>query len=191
VTKLGDELDAAFAVVGVGVQPNVELWPGELAEDGGIPVGPTLETDIPGVFAAGDIASHEHPLFGRIRVEHFDNAIKMGEAAARNMLGAGAIFDDPHWFWSDQYDVQVQMVGRAPEHGPTILRGSHADRSFCAFSLDDEGILRAVTSVAWPRDVRRAIKLVRGAVRPDPEALADPSVDLRTLLPKEPKEKEE
>ena len=78
VTKLGDELDAAFSVVGVGVQPNVEIWPGEPAPDGGIPVGPTLETEVPRVFAAGDVASHEHPLFGRLRVEHFDNAIKMG-----------------------------------------------------------------------------------------------------------------
>jgi 3-phenylpropionate/trans-cinnamate dioxygenase ferredoxin reductase subunit len=181
VTKLGDELDAAFTVIGVGVQPNAELWPGELAADGGIPVGPTLETEVPGVFAAGDIASHEHPLFGRIRVEHFDNAIKMGEAVARNMLGAGAVFDDPHWFWSDQYDVQVQMVGRAPEGATEIMRGSHRDRSFCSFSLDEEGVLRAVTSVAWPRDVRRSIELVRAGVRPDPAALADPDVDLRTL----------
>jgi len=185
VTTLGDELDAAFAVVGVGVQPNAEIWPGELAVDGGIPVGPTLESEVPGVFAAGDVASHEHPMFGRIRVEHFDNAIKMGEAAARNMLGAGAVFDDPHWFWSDQYDVQVQMVGRAPEGAHTIMRGSHADRSFCSFSLDEEGVLRAVTSLAWPRDVRRSIKLVQAGARPDPEALADPEVDIRTLLPKE------
>jgi len=185
VTKLGDELDAAFSVVGVGVQPNVEIWPGEPAPDGGIPVGPTLETEVPRVFAAGDVASHEHPLFGRMRVEHFDNAIKMGEAAARNMLGAGAVFDDPHWFWSDQYDMQIQMVGRAPEDGQTVLRGSHEDRSFCTFSLDSDGVLRAATSVAWPRDVRRAIKLVRAGVRPDPAALADPDVDLRTLLPKD------
>ncbi|MGH2708276.1 MAG: NAD(P)/FAD-dependent oxidoreductase, partial [Actinomycetota bacterium] len=183
VTQLGDELGCAFAVVGVGVAPNAEVWPGDLAPDGGIPVGPTLETEVPGVFAAGDVASHQHPYFGRLRVEHFDNAIKMGEAAARNMLGAGAVFDDPHWFWSDQYDVQVQMVGVAPADAQVVLRGSYEDRSFCSFSLDEQGVLRAVMSVAWPRDVRRSIKLVQAQVVPDPDALADPVMDLRKLLP--------
>ena len=181
-TKLVDDLEAAFAVVGVGVQPNAELWPRELAPDGGIPVDATLRTEVPGVFVAGDLASHDHPIFGRIRTEHFDNAIKSGEAAARNMLGADAPFDDPHWFWSDQYDVQVQMVGRAPEDATVILRGSYEDRSFCAFALDDGGVLRAATSISWPRDVRRSIKLVQQQVKADPTALADPEVDIRGLL---------
>lgn len=180
-THLVDDLEAAFAVVGVGVEPNVELWPLDRSPDGGIPVDATLQTQVPGVFVAGDIASHDHPIFGRIRTEHFDNAIKSGEAAARNMLGAGAVFDDPHWFWSDQYDVQVQMVGRVPADPTIVMRGSYEDRSFCAFALDGDGVLRAATSIAWPRDVRRAIELVRQQVKVDPAALADPEVDLRTL----------
>lgn len=180
-TKAGAVVDCAFAVVGIGVVPSADLWPLDLAADGGVPVGPTLETEVPGVFAAGDVASHAHPYFGTLRVEHYDNAIKMGETAARNMLGAGQVFDDPHWFWSDQYDVQVQMVGRAPEDASVVLRGSYESGSFCAFSLDGEGVLRAATSVAWPKDVRRAITLVRAQSRPDPDALADPDVDLRTL----------
>ena len=118
-----------------------------------------------------------------MRVEHFDNAIKMGEAAARNMLGADRVFDDPHWFWSDQYDVQIQTVGRAAEDPTIVMRGSVEDRSCCWFALDGEGVLRAATSIAWPRDVRRAIKLVQAQAHPDPGALADPDVDLRTLLP--------
>ncbi len=180
-TELVDDLEAAFAVVGIGVQPNAELWSLELAADGGIPVDATLQTEVPGIWAAGDVASHDHPIFGRLRVEHYDNAIKMGETAARNMLGAGRIHDDPHWFWSDQYDVQVQMVGRAPSDATIVLRGSYEERSFCTFSLDGEGVLRAATSIAWPRDVRRAIKLVQQQVKPDPAKLADPEVDLRTL----------
>ena len=183
VTGTGEEIEAPVAVVGVGVRPNAELWPLGLADDGGIPVGPTLQSEIPGVFAAGDVASHDHPYFGRMRVEHFDNAIKMGEAAARNMLGADRVFDDPHWFWSDQYDVQIQTVGRAAEDPTIVMRGSVEDRSCCWFALDGEGVLRAATSIAWPRDVRRAIKLVQAQAHPDPGALADPDVDLRTLLP--------
>jgi len=180
-TALGDDLEASFAVVGVGVDPNVELWPLDLSPDRGIPVDATLQTEVPGVFVAGDIASHDHPIFGRIRTEHFDNAIKSGEAVARNMLGAAAPFDDPHWFWSDQYDVQVQMVGRVPEDAQIVLRGSYDERSFVAFALDASGVLRAATSISWPRDVRRAIKLVQQQVKVDPEALADPEVDIRTF----------
>lgn len=183
VTELGEEIEAQVAVVGVGVQPNAEIWPLELAADGGIPVGPDLQSEIPGVFAAGDVASHDHPFFGRIRVEHFDNAIKMGEAAARNMLGASRVFDDPHWFWSDQYDVQIQTVGRADDDARIVMRGALEDRSCCWFALNEQGVLRSATSIAWPRDVRRAIKLVQAQARPDPEALADPGVDLRTLMP--------
>ena len=103
-----------------------------LTEDGGIPVDPTLQTEVPGIWAAGDVASHDHPVFGQLRVEHFDNAIKMGETAARNMLGAGRVHDDPHWFWSDQYDVAgPDGRGPAPDgtgrrarlvRGPVVLR---------------------------------------------------------------------
>jgi 3-phenylpropionate/trans-cinnamate dioxygenase ferredoxin reductase subunit len=182
VTASGAQLAAPFAVVGVGVRPNAELWSLAHADDGGIPVGPTLETEVPGIFAAGDVASHDHPYFGRIRVEHFDNAIKMGETAARNMLGAGVVFDDPHWFWSDQYDVQIQTVGFEPPDATIVTRGSLEERSFCRFALDREGVLRAATSVSWPRDVRRAIALVRAQARPDPAALADPDLDIRKLL---------
>jgi 3-phenylpropionate/trans-cinnamate dioxygenase ferredoxin reductase subunit len=180
-TQLLDDLEAAFAVVGIGVVPNGEVWPLDLAADGGIPVDATLRTEVPGIWAAGDVASHDHPIFGRLRVEHYDNAIKMGETAARNMLGEGLVHDDPHWFWSDQYDVQVQMVGIAPPDPTVIVRGSYEERSFCAFSLDGGGVLRAVTSIAWPRDVRRSIKLVQQQVRPDPALLADPEFDLREL----------
>jgi 3-phenylpropionate/trans-cinnamate dioxygenase ferredoxin reductase subunit len=181
-TTGGAVLDCAFAVVGIGVWPSAQVWPLDLAPDGGIPVGPILETEVPRVFAAGDVASHDHPIFGPLRVEHYDNAIKMGAAAARNLLGAGEVFDDPHWFWSDQYETQVQMVGRAPEDTTVVLRGSYEEGAFCAFSLDRGGVLRAATSVGWPRDVRRAAKLVQAQARPDPALLADPTVDVRTLL---------
>jgi 3-phenylpropionate/trans-cinnamate dioxygenase ferredoxin reductase subunit len=183
VTSGGRAIEADVAIVGVGTEPAVEIMAGTgLDQPGGIPVGPTLETAIPGVFAAGDVARHEHPVFGPIRVEHFDNALKMGVAAARNMLGAGRVFDDPHWFWSDQYDLQIQMAGFAPTWDRMVVRGSLQERSFCAFLLDGDGVVRSTVSFDWPRDVRRSFGLIRAQARPDPAALEDPAVDLRTLV---------
>ena len=182
-TASGRTIECDFVVVGVGVQPNVEVAAGTAIEVGdGIVVGPTLETGVPGIFAAGDVALHDHPRFGRIRVEHFDNALKMGQAAARNMLGANEVFDDPHWFWSDQYDVNIQMAGVARSWDRVVYRGSVEDRSFTAFLLWG-GVLLSAVSVDRPRDVRRAMPLIQAGVRPDPEALQDEDVDLRTLAP--------
>jgi 3-phenylpropionate/trans-cinnamate dioxygenase ferredoxin reductase subunit len=183
VTRAGAQIDADLVVAGVGTQPNAEVMVAQaVATNGGIRVSPHLETPFPGVFAAGDVASHAHPLFGEVRVEHFDNAIKMGEHVARAMLGSTEPFDDPHWFWSDQWEHQIQMAGVAVG-GEMIVRGSIEDRSFCALFLDDRGMLCAAVSLDRQRDVRRSLKLIRSRARPDPEALRDPDVDLRGLVP--------
>lgn len=182
-TKQGRAIEGDFAVMGVGVEPVTEVVQGtDVAVDNGILVDPALQTNVPGVFAAGDVARHDHPVFGRIRVEHFDNAMKMGQAAARNMLGHNEVFDDPHWFWSDQYDVNIQMAGFATEWDDVIVRGSLEERTFAAFLLK-EGVLRSTFTMNWPRDVRRSMPLIKAQVRPDPELLADPEIDLRTLAP--------
>jgi 3-phenylpropionate/trans-cinnamate dioxygenase ferredoxin reductase subunit len=186
VTEHGRRIEADFAVVGVGVEPVTEIARGtEIAVRDGILVDATLATNVPGVFAAGDVARHDHPVFGPIRVEHYDNAIKMGATAARNMLGQGEVFDDPHWFWSDQYDAEIEMSGFATSWDEVVLRGSIEDRSFAAFLLKD-GVLLSAFSMNWKRDVRRSMPLIRAKVRPDPRLLADPESDLRTLAP--PKE---
>jgi 3-phenylpropionate/trans-cinnamate dioxygenase ferredoxin reductase component len=186
VTEGGVVLDADVAVIGVGTEPAVEIMAGTgLDRGGGIPVGPGLGTYVPGVFAAGDVALHDHPAFGPIRVEHYDNAIKMGEHAAHAMLGSQAVFDDPHWFWSDQYDSKIEMAGFAPTWDRMVVRGSLEERSFCAFLLDDGGVVRSTVSLDWKRDVRRSFGLIGARVAPAPPALADPDVDLRTLVPKE------
>jgi 3-phenylpropionate/trans-cinnamate dioxygenase ferredoxin reductase subunit len=186
LTDSGKEIDADVAVVGVGTEPAVELMAGTgLDQGGGIPVGPGLETVVPGVFAVGDVARHDHPVFGPIRVEHYDNAIKMGEHAAHAMLGSSDVFDDPHWFWSDQYDSKIEMAGYAPTWDRMVVRGSLEERSFCAFLLDDGGVIRSTVSLDWKRDVRRSFGLIKAQAAPDPKALADPDVDLRTLVPGE------
>jgi 3-phenylpropionate/trans-cinnamate dioxygenase ferredoxin reductase component len=185
VTSGGTTIEADLAVVGIGTEPAVELMAGTgLDLLGGIPVSAELATAVPGVFAAGDVALHSHPVFGPVRVEHYDNAVKMGQTAARNMLGAGAVSDDPHWFWSDQYDSQIQMAGHAPTWASMVIRGSLEARSFCAFLLDAAGVVRGSVSVDRPREVRRSFDLIRSSAAPAVELLADPDVDLRTLVPK-------
>ena len=190
VTESGRQIDADVAVIGVGTEPAVEIMAGTgLDQGGGIPVGGSLETTVPGVFAAGDVALHDHPVFGPIRVEHYDNAVKMGEHSAHAMLGSAESFDDSHWFWSDQYDSKIEMAGYAPTWDRMVIRGSLEERSFCAFLLDAGGVVRSTVSLDWKRDVRRSFGLISSQVAPDPEALADPDVDLRKLVPQPESEK--
>jgi 3-phenylpropionate/trans-cinnamate dioxygenase ferredoxin reductase subunit len=190
VTESGKQIDADVAVIGVGTEPAVEIMAGTgLDQGGGIPVGGSLETTVPGVFAAGDVALHDHPVFGPIRVEHYDNAVKMGEHSAHAMLGSAEAFDDSHWFWSDQYDSKIEMAGYAPTWDRMVIRGSLEERSFCAFLLDAGGVVRSTVSLDWKRDVRRSFGLISSQVAPDPEALADPDVDLRKLPPQPESEK--
>jgi 3-phenylpropionate/trans-cinnamate dioxygenase ferredoxin reductase component len=185
VTQAGRRIEGDLAVVGVGTRPVTPLEPDEPHPHGGVPVGPTLQTSIDGVFAAGDVADQEHPVFGRIRVEHFDNAIKMGETAAKNMLGRSEVFDDAHWFWSDQYDSQIQMSGFATEWDDIVVRGSIQERNFAAFLLKD-GRLLSTFSLDRKFDARRSMPLIAAGVHPDLAQLADPDLDLRKLHP--PKE---
>jgi 3-phenylpropionate/trans-cinnamate dioxygenase ferredoxin reductase subunit len=183
ITRDDETIECDLVVVGVGTVPATEEFDAlALAPDGGIEVDARLETSAPGVFAAGDVASHAHPVLGRVRVEHFDNAIKMGGHAARAMLGAIAAFDDPHWFWSDQYEHHLQMGGVAITDD-MVVRGSLEDRSFCAFFLDAAGVLRASVALNRPKECRRSLPLIRAGIVADRAALADPDVDLRTLRP--------
>jgi 3-phenylpropionate/trans-cinnamate dioxygenase ferredoxin reductase subunit len=180
VTRGGRSLACDFAVVGIGTLPNADVLQGAAIEaNGGIQVDANLGTGFPGIFAVGDVASQDHPILGPIRVEHYDNAIKMGQHVAGAMLGSPSAFDDPHWFWSDQWEHEVQMAGVSVA-GDMVVRGSLEDRSFCAFFLQ-EGVLRAAVSIDRPRDVRGSLPLIRQQIRPDPAKLADPDVDLRTL----------
>jgi 3-phenylpropionate/trans-cinnamate dioxygenase ferredoxin reductase subunit len=181
-TTTGAVIEGDVVVVGVGIQPNVELAEAAGVEvDNGIVVDEYCRTSVEGIFAAGDVANHYHPVFGRrIRVEHYDNALKQGTAAARNMLGGDEVFDDPHWFWSDQYKYNLQYAGFAHEWDETVVRGSLEDRDFVAFYLKD-GVILAALGLNRGGDVRRAMKLIRMRASPDPNHLRAEDVDLRAL----------
>ena len=181
VTRGGRRIEGDVAVVGVGVEPVTGPWEagGGTVEDG-ILVDARLRSAVDGVWAIGDVARHDHPTFGRLRVEHFDNALKMGEHVAGNLLGDDRVFDDPHWFWSDQYDARIEMAGFARDWDATVIRGSVEERSFAAFLLKG-GRLLSTFSMNWMRDVRRSMPLISQGARPDPAQLADPQFDLRSL----------
>ena len=180
-TERGDAIEAAAVLVGIGIEPNAELGRAAGLEiDNGVVVDEACRTSAPGVFACGDVANHQHPVFGRrIRVEHFDNALKMGAHTARSMLGDDRPFTDPHWFWSDQYDVNLQYAGFAYTWDDIVIRGSVHDLDFVAFYLN-EGVLLGALGLNRGRDVRRAMKLI--GARPQREKLRDPEVDLRGLV---------
>jgi 3-phenylpropionate/trans-cinnamate dioxygenase ferredoxin reductase subunit len=181
-TSSGRVIECDFAVVGLGIQPAVELAEAAgLDVDNGITVDERCRTSVPGVFAAGDVASHFHPLYGRhIRVEHWQNAIEQGAAAARSMLGEDAAYAELHWFWSDQYDTNVQYAGHHTAWESLVVRGSLEERRFVAFYLQ-QGVPLAAVSVNSGRDLRRAFELLKAGKPVDPASLADPEVDLRQL----------
>jgi 3-phenylpropionate/trans-cinnamate dioxygenase ferredoxin reductase subunit len=162
--------------------PNTEIVAGTSVKcENGIVVDEHCRTAVPGIYAAGDVAAHYHPMYGRhLRVEHHDNAIKHGAVAARNMLGEDVAYDDPHWFWSDQYEHSLQSVGFDEGCDQVVVRGSIAERSFARFALAD-GRVRAVVALDRSRDIIAARKLIAAGVQVSAAALSDESVDLRRL----------
>lgn len=182
-TRAGRRLPADLAVVGLGLEPATELAHGtEIRTDDGILVDDRCRTDAPGVYAAGDVARQVHPRSGRrVRVEHWQNAQLQGAAVARTMLGADEPYDEPHWFWSDQYELTLQSVGEPPPQAREVRRGSVAERSFSWFYLD-EGRLVAAVGLGRPREIALASRLVKAGAEIDPAQLADSDFDLREMV---------
>jgi 3-phenylpropionate/trans-cinnamate dioxygenase ferredoxin reductase subunit len=177
------ELECGLLLVATGITPNTEFLAGSGVRCGnGVEVDEYCRTSVPGIYAAGDVASHHHPVFGaRIRVEHYDNAIKQGTAAAASMLGDEAPFADPHWFWSDQYEHNLQSVGITRGCDEVIVRGSGDEQSWSAFYLAG-GVVRSVFAFNRAKDVSVGRRMVAAQLRPDPDQLRDESFDLRSLV---------
>ena len=189
ITRGGRSLECDLAVVAVGIEPAVKNFEGtELAIENGLLVDAMCRTNVPGVFAAGDVANHLHPLFGRIRVEHYNNAEKQGAAAARSMLGSDAPFGYVHTFWSDQYEHKIEYAGHVRKWDQFIVRGSAKDRKLVGFYLVD-GVLRAAVGLNRGGDpeldeggeMAAADRLIARGARPDPRSLADEDRDLDLL----------
>ena len=183
VTQGGRRIECDFVVVGLGVEPVTELLADTGAQiDNGIVVDEFCRTGVEGIYAAGDVANHYHPVFERrIRVEHWQNALNQGPAAAQSMLGQGEPYDEVPWFWSDQYDYNLQYAGFHTEWDDLVVRGSMEERNFVAFYQKDERVLAAV-AVNWGKDLRRSMRLIKAQRPVDATKLQDPDVDLRALV---------
>ena len=181
-TETVDEL-----VVCIGIEPNTEV-----AVRSGLVVGNGVEVDaqgrtsLPNVFAAGDVAAHDHPLYGRVRVEHVDVAQRQAAAIAATVAGKNATAGDAHWFWTDQYEINVQGLGLTGVR-PTdriVTRGSLADLDGTAFWLRD-GLLVGGASIERGEDLSVARELMDLEIPVSAEQLADESVELEDLLEQE------
>ena len=182
VTKGGLRIECDFVVVGIGIEPAVELVGGSgIHVENGIVVDEYCQTNVSGVYAAGDVANHYHPIFNRrIRVEHWLNAIKQGAAAARNMLGKRGAYDEVPWFWSDQYDANLQYAGFHTKWELLVVRGAMDSGSYLACYVND-GRIDAVVGLNRAKDVRRVMPLIKSRRVVDLEQLGDEGVDLRSL----------
>jgi 3-phenylpropionate/trans-cinnamate dioxygenase ferredoxin reductase subunit len=187
VTSTGRTIACDVVVVGVGVTPSVELAEeAGIAVDNGIVVNEYCETSAPNVYACGDVANFYHPLFGqRLRVEHWSNAQNQGVAAAKSMLGVREPYADIPWFWSDQYDINMQYVGHATAWDEVVLRGDVKARSFTAFYVQD-GYLRAALALNRHRDIRPAREMIRLGAPVASAKLKDESIELKSLVPVAP-----
>ena len=178
----GTTVDADFVVIGVGVEPRVELAEESgIAVERGVLVSDRLETTAPGVFAVGDVANAFHPFYDRhLRVEHWANALNQPATAARAMLGKPASYDRLPYFFSDQYEVGMEYFGYATDWDEVVFRGDPKTREFVAFWLRHGRVLAGMNVNLW--DVGDDIKaLISSRAEVDPAQLRDPDVPLERI----------
>ena len=180
--RVGDEEIATdLVIVGVGITPNVELASAAgLEVDNGIVVDEHLRTSDPTIFAAGDVANALNPtLGGRVRVEHWDNAVRQGQLAGRTLLGKDDAYDWQPYFYTDQYDLGMEYVGHASPDDTVVIRGDKDSGEFIAFWLAGDRLTAGMNVNIW--DVSDDIRALVGS-SVDPARLADPDVPLTEVV---------
>lgn len=178
----GTRLRCDAVVVGIGIVPAVELAArAGLAVGNGVVVDRSCRTSHPNVFAAGDVADQPDFFGGRVRLETYQNAADQAAAAAQAMLGREVDYLRPCWFWSDQYDLNIQVTGRIDDRLPVVVRGDPDGREFTAFFLDGD-VAAGMLTVNRAVDMGPGRRLVERRIPAGAAALGDPSVPLRDLL---------
>ena len=178
----GDEtIDADLVVVGIGIIPNTEIAEAAgIAVDNGIVVDDHCRTSAPNVYAAGDCTNHPNPLYGRrLRLESVPNAMEQARVCAANMCGGDKTYASYPWFWSDQYELKLQMVGFSEDGDQAVVRGDQTANQFAVFYLKDGNVV-AADAVNSPKEFMVCKQLMGKPA--DPAKLADPDVDVKTLL---------
>jgi 3-phenylpropionate/trans-cinnamate dioxygenase ferredoxin reductase subunit len=175
----GKTIDCAAVLVGIGVAPRTDLAQEVTRVENGVLVDESLQTSVEGIYAAGDIANAQHPVFDqRVRVEHWANALEQGPAAARSMLGQDVSYDKVPYFFSDQYDVGMEYAGlHDPSSDEIVIRGDVGSREFVAFWLRGDRLMAGMNVNVW--DVSEPIQeLVHARATVDRKRLADPDVPI-------------
>ena len=183
LTENGAEHPADLVIVGVGVVPAAEIAADAgLICDNGIVTDEYCRTSDAAIWAAGDCANHPSRHYGRrLRLESVDNAFEQGATVAHNLLGTPTPHDKVPWFWSDQYDLKLIIVGVCQGFDAVVTRAVAGSRSFSVCYLR-AGELIALDSVNAPKDQMAARKLIAAHARPDPDKLADPTIALKDTL---------
>ncbi len=176
----GQDTPADLVVVGVGIIPNTELAADAgLAVKDGILVDAGCRTSDERIFAVGDCTSHPSPLYGRrVRLESVQNALAQARTAAHNLCGGHAEYSEVPWFWSDQYDLKLQIAGLSQGYDSVVVRGDPASRCFSCLYLRN-GRLIAVDAINSPRDFMQGKALIGEQASVDPERGADLQSPLR------------
>jgi 3-phenylpropionate/trans-cinnamate dioxygenase ferredoxin reductase subunit len=179
----GTAYEADLLVVGVGAVANIDLArDAGLLCDNGIVVDEYCRTSDASIYAAGDCTNHPSLRFGmRVRLESVDNAFEQAKAAALNILGQPSIHDRVPWFWSDQFDNKLLIVGLSQGHDQQLTRGDPASRSFSVCYLKG-GELLAVEAINHSKDYMAARKLIADRIRPNLDKLADPQTALKDAI---------
>lgn len=184
----GSMIEADTIIAGIGAVPEVTLAQAAGLElNNGVCVNSHLQTSDADIYAAGDCCSFPHPLYdnGRIRLEAWRNAQDQGRFVAQNMLGGTEIFAAVPWFWSDQYDMHLQVAGLGDKAHVVTVRETGED-AVLIFHLAEDGRLLAASGVGpigkVAKDVRLAEMMIAKRATPDPAKLADPNVKLKSLL---------
>jgi 3-phenylpropionate/trans-cinnamate dioxygenase ferredoxin reductase subunit len=184
-TANGDRVPADLALMGTGVDPNVGLATAAgLAADNGILVDDTMATAVGEVVAVGDCVSFPHWELGRrVRLESVQNAVDQAKLAAKTLLQRAEPYREVPWFWSDQGDVKLQIVGLPFNATRSVVRGRQEDNKFSVFHFAGDRLL-AIDSVNRAADHMVGRRLLAAGISPSPEVCADESVDLKALVPK-------
>ena len=175
------EIPADLVIVGIGILPNTEMAEAAgLETNNGLVVDEHCRTSNEHIFAAGDCTNHPNPILNRrLRLESVPNAMEQGRVAASNMLGGSKSYASMPWFWSDQYEHKLQMVGFSKDSDQSVVRGDMESKSFTVFYLKDGSII-AADSVNNPKEFMASKQLV--GKKASIEALADKSIELKTLI---------
>jgi 3-phenylpropionate/trans-cinnamate dioxygenase ferredoxin reductase subunit len=182
-TRDGERIPADLAIIGIGVLPNVELAAeAGVAIDNGIGVNDFVETSVPEIVAVGDAVSFVHWELGRrIRLESVQNAVDQGKIAAATLLGRREAYRAVPWFWSDQGDVKLQMVGLSGDATQSVVRGKAESGSFSVFHYAGDRLV-AIDSVNRPADHVLGRRMIGAGISPPPAVVTDEGTDLKALV---------